>query len=203
MDRDQFDRITRHLTTGTSRRGAVGSAIAGVTALLMSADLLKAKPGSNGKSNGNGQEKRSDKKPEKTPGNAKAKNTTKAKGKVWLCHRPEHPVTHPTTGLVIENMHQGTVIQVAASARSGGPKLRERVRAHLGHGDVECDVLPALATPGQSQAFIKGSACFKVETSTITAGILETRRSATCDGSVPVTTITDPASASIEGSAPE
>ena len=67
MERKQFDRITRRLTTGTSRRGAVSGVLAGVTALLMSADPLKAKQGSNGK----GQEK--------TSGNGKAKNTAKAK----------------------------------------------------------------------------------------------------------------------------
>jgi hypothetical protein len=192
MEMDPFDRITRRLTTGTSRRGAVGSALAGLTALLMSADPLKAKPGSNGKSNGNGQEKRS----------AKAKNTPKAKGKVWLCHKPT-PTFNATTGLLDASLRKGVVIQVSASARSGGPKLRERVRAHLDHGDVECVGADALATPELSPAVIKGSDCFVVEPSTNAAGIFETRRSVTCDGSVPVTTITDPARASSEGSAPE
>jgi hypothetical protein len=181
MDRDQFDRISRRLTAGMSRRGAVGSALVGVTALLMSADPLKAK---------------SDKKPEKTPGNSKAKNTTKAKGKVWLCHKPT-PTINATTGLLDASRRQGVVIQVSASARSGGPKLRERVRAHLGHGDVECEVLPALATPGQSQAFVKGSACFvEDQVSSNALGVLETRRSVTCATSAPLTTSADPANAS-------
>ena len=184
MDRDQFDRITRRLTTGASRRGAVGSALAGAATLLMGAGALEAKPGGNGKSNGNGQEKRS----------TKAKNTTKAKGKVWLCHKPT-PTINATTGLLDASMRKGVVIQVSASARSGGPKFRERVRAHLGHGDVECAAADALATPGLSPTAITGSDCFVVEPSTSAAGILETGRSATCDGSVPVTTITDPASA--------
>src|SRR5215207_5858842 len=106
MDGEKIDRFTRRLTAGTSRRGAVGSVLAGVTALLLGADSLNAEPGGNGKSNGNGQENRGDKKPEKTPGNVNAKNTTKAKGKVWLCHKPTSAI-NPTTGLLDASRRQG------------------------------------------------------------------------------------------------
>jgi hypothetical protein len=204
MDRDQFDRITRHLTTGTSRRGAVGSALGGVTALLMGAGALEAKPGGNGKSNGNGQEKKAGKKSEKTTGTGKAKNTTKAKGKVWLCHKPELSVTDLTTGLAIANMHQGTVIHVAASAK-GDPKRKDKLRAHLKHGDVAFDeVDPALATPEQSQAFVKGGPCIvETQLSTNTLGIQVITRRVTFPTTPPLTTITVPVSSSSEGSAPE
>jgi hypothetical protein len=192
MDRKQFDRITRRLTTGTSRRGAVGGVLAGVTALLMSADPLKAKQGSNGK----GQEK--------TSGTGKAKNTAKAKGKVWLCHKPELPVTDPATGLAIANMHQGTVLHVAASAK-GDPKRKDKLRAHLKHGDVAFDEVDlALATPEQSQAFVKGGPCFvETQTSTDELGIQVISRRVTFPTTRPLTTTTDPVNSSSEGSAPE
>jgi hypothetical protein len=198
MERKQFDRITRRLTTGTSRRGAVGGVLAGVTALLSGTAPLTAKPGGNGKSNGQGQEKKAGKKSEKTTG------TGKAKGKVWLCHKPELPVTDLTTGLAIANMHQGTVLHVAASAK-GDPKRKGTLRAHLKHGDVAFDeVDPALATPEQSQAFVKGGPCIvESQTSTDALGIQVITRRVTFPTTPPLTTTTDPVSSSSEGSAPE
>jgi len=204
MDRDQFDRITRHLTTGTSRRGAIGGVLAGVTALLSGTARLTAKPGGNGKSNGQGQEKKAGKKSEKTTGTGKAKNTTKAKGKVWLCHKPELPVTDLTTGLAIANMHQGTVLHVAASAK-GDPKRKDKLRAHLKHGDVAFDEVDAtLATPEQSQAFVTGGPCIVESQTSINAlGIQVITRRVTFPTTPPLITTTDSVSSGSEGSAPE
>lgn len=196
MDTNQFDRITRRPTTGTSRRSAVGSLLAGVSALLIGADSLNAKPGGNEKSKGHGQEKSTGKKPEKTTGNGKAKNTAKAKGKVWLCHKPITPTMNSVTGLLDANRLQGVVIQVAASAE-GGLNRRNKLRGHLRHGDFPCVADPALATLEQSQAFVKGSPCI-LENQLITnaLGIQETTRRVTCPTTAPLTTTTDPVSSS-------
>ena len=143
MDRDQVHRGTRRLAAGTSRRGAVGSVLARVTTLLIDGDTLTAKPGGSGKSNGHG--------PEKLPGYAKAKNTAKAKGKVWLCHKPA-PITDPVSGLVLDaTKRRGTVIQVAASAK-GGPNRRNTLLGHLGHRDGVCPELPGAL-------YLKDTAC--------------------------------------------
>jgi hypothetical protein len=131
VDKDAIDRISRRLSAGSSRRGVVNSVLGGVAALLTGTAILKAEPGSNGKSAGKGRGK--------STGKGRGKRTGKAKGKAWLCHQPD-----PITGL------GGTVIQVAVSAK-GGQNRQSKDRGHLGHGDVEC--------PVQAQAYRKGGPC--------------------------------------------
>ncbi len=130
MDREQFDRLTRWLTAATSRRGAIGSTFAGLTALLLGGDRLTAEPGGNGKGKGNGQEKGIGNKPEKAP---------KAKGKVWLCHQPQS-IIDPLTGLADvtrPNTRHGTLLLVSGSAK-GSANKKGKLRGHLRHGDGQC-----------------------------------------------------------------
>jgi|SRR5215207_4225679 len=137
MEQHRFDQITR--LTALSRRGVVSSVLGGVAAVITGVAVLEAKPGGNGKSNGQGQEKHT------------GKQSTKAKGKVWLCHQPQ-PITDPTSGLVLDaTRRRGTVIQVAASAK-GGPNPRNKLRGHLGHGDGVCPELPGAI-------YLKGTPC--------------------------------------------
>ena len=70
MESHAFDRITRRVTTGTSRRSVVGGVLGGLAALVTGPAVLEAKQGGNGK--------------------GKALGRTK----VWLCHKPD-----PTTGV--------------------------------------------------------------------------------------------------------
>lgn len=132
MDGERFDRLTRGMLNGASRRNLLAGLLGGAATTVVGAELLEAKKGGNGKSRGKGRGRGNG-------GNGNGNGNGGNEDNVVICHCPPG---NP------ENCH---------TIRVGSKAARAHLRNHPGDSEGPCDddgqdqCLPVTDTLGNAE----------------------------------------------------